>query len=171
MWSGAVNRQPGYRARNLQRRGFIALRVCFVCKQLPDDSWWNFNFSENVDFSKIFGRQKGSAPAKKTSINIEATGLRLCRNLKTMFFHTDLQIILKINCGISQGSEKTRSKFWLISVPCSGKFTLAEYYFQRKNHLLCKISHVERRGKPPTWYPRRKLPAASWRITTNFLRK
>ena len=22
MWGGAVNRQPGYRARNLQRRGF-----------------------------------------------------------------------------------------------------------------------------------------------------
>ena len=26
MWSGAVNRQPGYRARNLQRRGYRAPR-------------------------------------------------------------------------------------------------------------------------------------------------
>ena len=25
MWGGKVNRQPGYRARNLQRRGFLAL--------------------------------------------------------------------------------------------------------------------------------------------------
>ena len=26
MWGGAVNRQPGYRARNLQRRGFLSTR-------------------------------------------------------------------------------------------------------------------------------------------------
>ena len=27
MWGGAVNRQPGYRARNLQRRGFLTTEI------------------------------------------------------------------------------------------------------------------------------------------------
>ena len=29
MWGGAVNRQPGYRARNLQRRGFLLFCLLF----------------------------------------------------------------------------------------------------------------------------------------------
>ena len=52
MWGGAVNRQPGYRARNLQRRGFREGRT------LPEarDSWRNqvpMIFDVSGKFEKI----------------------------------------------------------------------------------------------------------------------
>ena len=54
MWGGAVNRQPGYRARNLQRRGFSRIEIIPErTANLREYSLLNLKEIEIFDFSKI----------------------------------------------------------------------------------------------------------------------
>jgi hypothetical protein len=61
MWGGAVNRQPGYRARNLQRRGFpTCTAVPEAMEAFPNDSF------PTIKFSTIFISFKISGPSYLT---------------------------------------------------------------------------------------------------------
>ena len=62
MWGGAVNRQPGYRARNLQRRRFLRSRdIPWSHTSVPEDPGSILEFSIFSRFSKKFRSQSRSA--------------------------------------------------------------------------------------------------------------
>ena len=58
MWGGAVNRQPGYRARNLQRRGFLSTTIISDARaSFHDDSLLSFRIFMFFNFSIFFRSQ------------------------------------------------------------------------------------------------------------------
>ena len=133
MWSGAVNRQPGYRARNLQRRGYRAppprAKISSGLKTPPRSkivdqassrhskmiTWSSGNLPESIliDSQKV-EKSRNFHVNLTTWVNLPldfwptqrtSIDLRLSGNLSNIIINTRLETRMKTNCGISSQIE------------------------------------------------------------------
>ena len=144
MWSGAVNRQPGYRARNLQRRGFQT----FLDDGKPIITSYQTNLINTeivkiVVFSTIWSPYRDLPPEKNHSQNASIE-LRFCQIKTFPWSNMRLSPKSKMNDRIFRQTRFCGRIFLFSDARFSSGFPPREYY-------------VGRRGKPPTWLPRQKL--------------
>ena len=180
MWSGAVNRQPGYRARNLQRRGYRAppprSKILSGARRYHDRKFSPdfFVFFDTFICIHIKVLKKKKKNKKKMSHDpIYYLTFDLPRKLQSTW---DVQ-------KISPQRQRTRGfkPEWKRIVEFLARLKTSPKILPKLRFMFPGVSprgtitYVKRRGKPPTWLPRQKLaeertPSATTKIE-NFLRR
>ena len=148
MWRGAVNRQPGYRARNLQRRGRKKKKRkeknLKKIENFVTNFFRNFFGQKPVSLNKYFSYRETSYRAELLHVH--------------PFHPTEHQKFKDYARGPAeiQSEAKNRPKILLNSGSLLEPFGPGGVLLT-EGRILSSASYVGRRGKPSTWLPRQKL--------------